>query len=131
MVGDGSTDMTQDPILRRNDYIKYLRSLHEGKPIEDIPLENMLEFRLIEDDGQSYWDLGEKITPKSARKMVYVATRLMEFKDSAEYQTGKTRFVVPEEFVDDLEHDRIHYITFTTDGNESKNANKYRLTKVD
>lgn len=39
----------------------------------------MVEFRLVEDDGQSYWDWGEKITPKSARKMVYVATRLMQF----------------------------------------------------
>jgi hypothetical protein len=120
-----------EPVVRRDDYIEYIRSFHGGKPIEDISLENMMGFRLVEDDGKSYWDWGDKITPKSSHKMVYVATRLMEFADSAEYQTGKTKFVVPDEFVDDLEHGRIHYITFTTGRNESKHTSKYRLIKID
>jgi hypothetical protein len=67
---------------------------------------------------------------QSSHKMVYVATRLMEFADSAEYRTGKTEFVVPDEFVDDLECGRIHYIAFTEDGKESKYTGKYHLTKI-
>jgi len=118
-----------EPIIRKDDNITYLRSLHGGKSIEDMPLENMMGFRLVEDDGKQYWDWGEKITPRSSQKMVYVATRLIEFANSAEYQTGKTEFVVPDEFVDDLERGRIHYIAFTKDGNESKYTGKYHLTK--
>ena len=92
-----------------------------------MPLENMIGFRLVEDDGKHHW---EKITPKCSYKMVYIATQLMEFADSAEYQTGKTEFVVPDEFVDDLERGRIHYIAFTKDWKESKYTGKYHLTKI-
>ena len=63
-----------DPIIRKDDHITYLRSLHGCKPIEDMPLENMIGFRLVEDDGKHYSDWGEKITPKSSHKLVYVAT---------------------------------------------------------
>ena len=95
-----------------------------------MPIENMIGFRLVEDDGKHHWDWGEKITPKCSYKMVYIATQLMEFADSAEYQTGKTEFVVPDEFVDDIERGRIHYIAFTKDWKESKYTGKYHLTKI-
>ena len=65
-------------------------------------------------------DWGDKITPKSSYKMVFIATHLMEFADSAEYQTGKTEFVVPDQFVEALQNDNIHYITFKKVGKESK-----------
>lgn len=120
-----------EPITRKDDYIEYMKSVRGGRPIEDISLENMVGFRLVEDDGKSYWDWGDKITRKSSYKMVYVATRLMEFADSAEYQTGKREFVVPDQFVEDLQNDIIHYITFKEDGKESKYTRKYRLTKID
>jgi hypothetical protein len=120
-----------EPILWKEDCISYLRSLHGGKLIEDIPLENMLEFALLEDDGEHLRNWGEKITPKKSCKMVFVTTRLMEFANAAEYHTGKTEFVVPDQFIDDLEWDRIHYITFKRNvGNESTYIGKYRLTKI-
>ena len=63
--------------------------------------------------------------------MLYVATRLMEFANNAEYETDKTEFVVPDRFVEDLENDIIHYIVFKRDGKENKYMGKYRLTKID
>ena len=119
-----------EPIIRKGDYIEYMRLINGGMPIEDISLNNMTEFKLVEDDGKSYRDWGDKITPKSSYKMVFIATHLMEFADSAEYQTGKTEFVVPDQFVEALQNDNIHYITFKKVGKESKYTEKYRLTKI-
>jgi hypothetical protein len=118
------------PTVWKDDHIKYMRSLHGGKPIEDIPPESLMGFRLIEDDGESYWDWGEKIIPKSSYKMVYVASRLMEFANCAEYETGKSEFVVPDQFVKDLQDDIIHYVTFKQNEKEGKYIGKFRLTKM-
>lgn len=125
-----STELTE-PTIWRDDYFKYIRSLHGDKRIEDVPLENIQEIRLVEDDGKSYWDWGEKITPKCSYKMVYVTTRLMEFANCAEYETNKTEFVVPDQFVEDLQNDKVHFIVFKRDGKEIKYRGKYRLTRID
>ena len=36
--------MIREPVLRRDDYIKYIQSLHDGKPVERIPLEDMVDW---------------------------------------------------------------------------------------
>lgn len=53
----------------------------------------------------------------------------MQFVDSEENNIGYSQFVVPEEFAEEIEKSRVHYITLTKNGKET--GVKYQLTKVD
>jgi hypothetical protein len=103
---------------------------YKGVSVNDIPLENTTEFRLMEDlDGVHIQPWGESVKPQSHCKMVYIHTQLMQFANSVENHLGYSEFVVPEEFAKDLENGKVHYVTFTKNGIET--GGKYRLTKVD
>lgn len=54
---------------------------------------------------------------------------LVASKNSDEHHLGYSTFVIPEEFAEDLETGRIHYVTLTRNGKEI--GVKYRITKVD
>jgi hypothetical protein len=103
---------------------------YKGVSIKDISLKNMIEFRLMEDlDEVHIQPWGESVKPQSHFKLVYVHTQLMQFANSNENQLGYSQFVIPEAFAEDLEASRVHYITFTKNGEET--GNKYLITKVD
>jgi hypothetical protein len=101
-----------------------------GIPVKNIPLKDMTEFRIMEDlDGVHIQSWGESVKPQSHCKLVYTHTQLIQFANSEEYHFGYSQFVVPEEFAEDLEAKKIHYITLIKDGKET--STKYRITKVD
>ena len=103
---------------------------YEDVSVKDIPIKNMTEFSLMEDfDGVHLLPWGESLKPQSRCKLVYVHTQPIQFANSEEKHLGYSQFVIPEEFAEDLEKSRVHYITLTKNRKES--SVKYRITKVD
>lgn len=103
---------------------------YKGLSVKDIPLKDMAEFRLMEDlDGVHIQPWGESVKSQSHCKMVYFHTQQIQFANSEDIHLGYSQFVVPEEFAEDIETNRIHYVTFTKKGKET--GVKYRITKID
>lgn len=113
VFGGGSVDMSTEEMHTEDPF-------YAGVSVKDIPLENMTEFRLMEDlDGVHIQPWGESVKPQSIYRMVYIHTQLMQFANSVENHLGYSQFVVPEEFAEDLEANRVHYVTLTKKGKET------------
>lgn len=103
---------------------------YKGVPVKDIPPDNLVEFKLMEDtDGVHIQPWGESVKPQSHCTLMYVHTQTIKFANSKEDHLGYSKFVIPEEFAEDLEKNRIHYVTLTKNGKEI--GVKYQITKVD
>lgn len=103
---------------------------YKDATVKDLPLKDMTEFRLMDDpDGVHIQPWGESVKPQSHCKVIYVHTQPIQFADSEEYHFGYSQFVIPETFAEDLETNKIHYITLIKNGEET--GVKYRLTKID
>jgi hypothetical protein len=103
---------------------------YKGVPVEDIPSDNLVEFKIMEDiDGVHIQPWGESVKPQGHCTLMYVHTQRIQFENSEEDHPGYSKFVIPEEFAEDLETSRIHYVTLTKNGRET--GIKYRITKVD
>lgn len=117
-------------IVMSNKEIYTQDPFYTGVSVKDICLKDMIEFSLMEDLGGIHiqpW--GESVKPPSHCKLEYTHTQLIQFADSEENQFGYSQFVIPEEFAEDLEANRIHYLTLIKNGKESRT--KYRIIKLD
>ncbi len=92
---------------------------YKGVPVKDIPVDNLVEFKLMEDiDGVHIQPWGESVKPQSHCTLMYVHTQRIKFANFEENHLGYSTFVIPEEFAEDLETSRIHYVTLTRNGKE-------------
>lgn len=103
---------------------------YKGVHVKDIPPDNLVDFELMEDiDGVHIQPWGESVKPQSHCTLMYVHSQRIQFENSEEHHLGYSTFVIPEEFAEDLETSRIHYVTLTRNGKET--GVKYQITKVD